>query len=180
MASLCQLRLYICQKPGPGIRMFHKISGTVFSCHIIVPDHIFYLQSKPDTEILGQPDQRAVGLFCKFTALLFMAAFYGNRVQIPVIGGIGDLSSGNALNNGSVNPYDKMTAGIGLMTLGQTVEIALILPGGGARIAHIMDDDAIHLLQLCLRAGIRIGLDIVFFNPLGLVQLRYVYFFSKM
>ncbi len=104
---------------------------------------------------------------CKFTALLFMAAFYGNRVQIPVIGGIGDLSSGNALNNGSVNPYDKMTAGIGIgsllcIDLWKIVKIITVCYGISSRICRVMHHHPFDFFQFRAWPGILIDIQKIY------------------
>ena len=91
--------------------MVHKIFGTDLSRHVIVADHVLGLQLKFRTKIRTQLHQGLICTVVKLPRLIGMAALNGNGIAVSVVGRIGHLRKGNALDHLSLQPDHKVTAG---------------------------------------------------------------------
>ena len=102
---------YIFVKCFPFFRMVHKILRTDLARHIIMTDDIVRLQIKLNTEVRAQIHQRLICTVIKFSGLVRMTALDGDRVAVPVVGGVGDLIERNTLYHFSLKSAHKMAAG---------------------------------------------------------------------
>ena len=82
---------------------------------------------------------------------------------VPVVGGRGKLIQGNALNDLTLQTNEKMGADF---RLGIFVPVVVLL-GGGAGIAHVVDDDISDILQFFSPAGKAVHLNNLRIHPFG-------------
>ncbi|MPM66281.1 hypothetical protein SDC9_113188 [bioreactor metagenome] len=83
-----------------------------------------------------------------------MADLDGKGVFVAGVGGVGPLRQGNALKHFPLQSHNKVGAGVNLqVSVLQALKIAAVGFRRGAGIAHVVDDDSLHLLQLRAGAG---------------------------
>ena len=134
--------------------MLYIIPGTVFSGHIIMPDHIFTGKSKSLAQPTGQPYQRAIGVLRKFSSFIFVATFNRKGITVSLVGCIGDFRAGNALNNLSVYPDHKMTAHFRFVAVFKVFKIISVFFCRTPWICRIMNYNPVDFFQRDSRSGI--------------------------
>ena len=153
----------------PLVFMFHIIFGTVFSGNIMMADQVVRGQIQLITEPGSQPDQGIVGLLAEFAAVIRMADFDGQGVEITGSSGIGYLGNRDNLQNLPFQADDEMTAadcaGLLRILISQVIKVSAVGGRGGVGIGHIMDHNIVDLLQGYIRTGEQVLADKFLLNP---------------
>lgn len=122
-----------------------KITRAFLASHVIMADYLIHRYIKLPAQPCHEPHQGIISLLRKLPRLILVAAFNGQGIAIAVIGGIGHLRAGDALDNLPLHPNDKMAAGLRLLGVLEAFEIAPVLCGRRAWVASIMDDNPLYL-----------------------------------
>ena len=149
-----RLSKHVVLKLRPGILVLHKVQGAELAGDVVMTDDVGPFQTVIVRQKGGEPDQGVVGLLGKLPVLPGVTALDGDGVIIAVIGAVGHLVQRDTLNDLPVDADDKVAAGGGGVGRGKTGKVVSILLGGGAGIAHIVDDDPADLGEGGARAGV--------------------------
>ena len=127
--------------------MIHKVKGAGLSRHVVVADDLIGVQPVVIRQPGAQLHQGVVGGLGKLPRPVRMAALDGQSVLIALVGAVGHLVQGDALEDLPLQSDKEVAAGVGLSRLRKAGEIAAVLRRRGARVAHIVHHNPVDLLQ---------------------------------
>ena len=129
--------------------MLHVILRADLPRHVVVPDHVrLRIQAERLADPGRQIHQAGVGPVGEASRRVGMADLDPDRIAVAVVGRVGHLRQGHALDHLSVQAHDEVTAGVGPgPSVGQGGEIVPVGAGGRAGVAHVVDHHAVDLTE---------------------------------
>ena len=143
--------------------MLHKVEGAELAGDVVVADDLVPADAGVVAEPGGELHQAVVTGLVKLSGLVRVTDLDGEGVDIPVVAGGGLFVQGDALDDLAVQADEEVRADGG----GRLVVEIVVLLGGGAGVADVVDDDVIDGLQLFASAAGTVDLDDLLVHPAG-------------
>ena len=135
---------YVLQELVPGVFVLHKVEGAELAGDVVVADDLVPADAGVVAEPGGELHQAVVAGLVKLSGLVRVTDLEGESVDIPVVAGGGLFVQGDALDDLAVQADEEVRADGG----GRLVVEIVVLLGGGAGVADVVDDDVIDGLQI--------------------------------
>ena len=154
---------HVLQELVPGVFVLHKVEGAELAGDVVVADDLVPADAGVVAEPGGELHQAVVTGLVKLSGLVRVTDLDGEGVDIPVVAGGGLFVQGDALDDLAVQADEEVRTDGG----GRLVVEIVVLLGGGAGVADVVDDDVIDGLQLFASAAGAVDLDDLLVHPAG-------------